>query len=74
MFEPRRTAVCAWTGLAPEGDEVVTCGMLATDCVEDRSGHRWYACPEHLAQIRARAGFPVNVLHLRPSPPPLISA
>ncbi len=46
---------CSWIGLAPDGEREVSCDRPASAVVLDRSGHRVYACPDHLASAKARA-------------------
>jgi hypothetical protein len=48
--------LCSWTGVNPEGDEIVACDRRATSVVLHPSGRRLYSCDEHIASAKARAG------------------
>jgi len=48
--------LCSWTGVNPDGDEIVACDRRATTFVLAPNGHRVYSCDEHLAGAKARAG------------------
>ena len=60
--------LCSWTGVNPDGDEIVACDRRATAFVVAPDGHRWYSCDEHLGSTKARAGTGLlesGVTHLR---------
>ncbi|MCI4361039.1 MAG: hypothetical protein L3J91_04990, partial [Thermoplasmata archaeon] len=48
--------LCSWTGVNPDGDEIVSCDRRATGAVRAANGHRIYTCDEHLASAKARDG------------------
>ncbi len=48
--------VCSWTGVSEDGEEVLACDRPAKAVFRDPVGHRIYACVEHLAYAKARAG------------------
>ena len=60
--------LCSWTGVNPDGDEIVACDRRATAVVYGPKGHRSYSCDEHLATVKAHAGtgrVETGVVHLR---------
>jgi len=60
--------LCSWTGVNPDGDEIVACDRRATSAIVAQSGHRIYTCDEHLANAKARAGSGVQenaIVYLR---------
>lgn len=47
--------VCSWMGLADDEDErEITCGRPAQYVLIESSGHRTYACTEHLGEVHSR--------------------
>ncbi|MCI4340561.1 MAG: hypothetical protein L3J73_04775, partial [Thermoplasmata archaeon] len=48
--------LCSWTGVNPDGDEIVACERRATAVVYGTKGQRTYSCDEHMASVKARAG------------------
>ena len=47
--------VCSWIGLEEGGEHESPCGRPAQYTIEEESGHRWFACAEHLSEVHARA-------------------
>ena len=63
--------LCSWTGVNPDGDEIVACDRRATSMVRAHDGHRIYTCDEHLASAKARAGsgeIESGIIHPRHRP------
>lgn len=48
-------AVCEWSGVEPDADEIATCGRPAVGYVSSRGGGRVYACVEHVVSAKAHA-------------------
>lgn len=63
--------VCSWSGVAPDGEAIVGCDRPAKAVVIDASGHRVYACGDHLARAkaRARAGGGLRAIDRLAAPP-----
>jgi hypothetical protein len=60
--------LCSWTGVNPDGDEIVACDRRATAAVTTSTGHRIYTCDEHMSSAKARAGsgeVESGIVHLR---------
>ncbi len=51
----KRWPTCMWTGVGPDGSEVLACDRPAKAVFLDAQGYRRYACVDHLAYVKARA-------------------
>jgi hypothetical protein len=51
------TPMCSWEGVEGDDDErVVSCDKPATVTIEADGGARYYACDEHISEVRSKAG------------------
>ena len=59
---------CEWVGIAEDGWVTYVCGRPATEMIEEAEGAVHYACREHLASVRAKAGHGAMLHRVAPGP------